>query len=111
MKSVLGTHRGCASRKFVVFHTPPDPASTYTVFGSVGSGRMPRNRPLLTFWSVTPFCILFEPVGPRLRHELGLGAPVTKCRGYWDRALTASSKTRRAKSCRKSPPYSSRSHS
>src|SRR6266540_3232610 len=58
---------------------------------------MRRRRPLLTLWSVKKFWILFEDVGPRLRHTSlapgnGFASPPEvsrKCSGCFARSLAA----------------------
>ena len=79
---------------------------------------MRRRRPLLTLWSVKKFWILFEDVGPRLRHTSlapgnGLAGPPDvsrKCSGCFARSFAASVSTRRANSWFNSPPNRSRIH-
>src|SRR5579859_3953189 len=80
--SVIARQLGLLLRKLVVFHNPPPLVSRYTVFGSVGCGRMLRMRPLSVTLSFTPFSMCSVLVGPIEVHTgvpAGAVAPGISC--------------------------------
>jgi hypothetical protein len=80
--SVIGVQAGYGASKLAVFQMPPDDDSRYTVFGSVGCGRMLRTRPLSVTLSLMPFSVLLARVGPIDCHcgtPAGAAAPGASC--------------------------------